>query len=487
MIGIYVVERIYSANGSLQITRSDNERQTRCSFMTLDPVYEWDEIIIENDYGARLFAGILETPEIRKANGVPEYTASSGGYKKLFDRARVADTWENELAGDIVRDIVETAGGFTSTAVEDASEVEKVVFNYVLPSEAINRIASSLGYSWGIDFFKNVKFVAEDATNATQHITTGGAFWKNLVIRPDVSSLYNAVIVRGGTYLSEEVVYSEVSDGEKTKFVLPEKPHDVSVYVNGNLKTVGIQFGRETPTAEFQINFNEKYIENGTHAVLSSGDVIEVRYKYDVPIRVQSKNYASIDAMRVLFPETDGEFELVIHDASIGTRELAYNVAKQNLNKYSNTMVSGSFETDDDIYNAGEVINITVPEFTGSALIKSVNSRHIGGTLWKHTIQFSTVLFGFEEFMRELLSAKKVQLIDGETLETSYDYADTVTAQETVTAGTDVNRQEDELVATDDSYSALNLTKDYVLAPYFPSGYADTKRVLILDASRLSL
>lgn len=486
MIGIYTIERIYSENGTLQIVRSDNERQTRCSFLTLNPVYEWDEIIVENDYSTRLFAGILETPEIKKADNVPVYTAQSGGYKKLFDRTKVAETWEATLAGDIVRDVVALAGGFTSNAVEDASEIEKVVFNYVLPSEAIGRVATSLGLSWGIDFYKDVKLVAEDAVSATQHLTTGGAFWKNLVIKPDISNLYNVVIVRGGTYLSEEVIYYEVADGEKTQFVLPEKPHDVAVYVNGVSKTVGIQFGEATPTTEFQINFNEKYIQNGTHAVLANGDVFEVRYKYDVPIRVRRKNQASINALKALFPETNGEFELIINDASIGTRELAYNVAQQNLNKYSNTMVSGSFETDEDIYNSGEVINITVPEFVGSALIKNVNSRHIGGTLWRHSIQFATVLFGFEEFMRELLAAKKVQLIDGETLETSHDYEDGISISETVIAGTDINQALDDITLSDDSYRILNVVKDHVLAPYFPSGYTDSKRVFILDGSPLA-
>lgn len=484
MIGIYVIERIQSTNGTLGIVRSDNERQTRCNFQTLDPVYEWDEIIVENDYSTRLFGGILETPEIRKADNIPTYTAQSGGYKKLFDRGKVADSWLATLAGDIVRDIVaDFAAGFTSNAVEDGSEIEKAVFNYALPSEAINRIASSLGYSWGIDFYKDVKFVAEDAENALQHITTGGAFWRNLVIKPDVSSLYNVVIVRGGTYLSEEVIYYEVADGQKTKFVLPEKPHDVSVYVNGVLKTSGIQFGEATPTTEFQINFNEKYIENGTLATLANGAIFEVRYKYDVPIRVRRKNEASISALAALFPETNGEFELIIHDASIDTRELAYNIAQQNLNKYSNTMVSGSFETDEDIYNSGQVLNITVPEFVGSALIKSVNSRHIGGTQWRHSIQFATVLFGFEEFMRELLSAKKVKLIDGETLETSHDLEDNLTLADTVTAGTDINQQSDNLTLADDAYRILNVTKDYVLAPYYPSAYTDTKRVFILDGS----
>jgi hypothetical protein len=488
MIGIYTIERLYSDNATLQIVRSQNERQKRCSFQTMTPVREWDEIIVENDYSTRLFAGILEAPEIRKKGSLPFFTANSDGYRKLFDRLRVADTWEDELAGDIVRDIVaDFAPGFSSDDVEDGTTVEKAIFNYTLPSETVGRVAGSLGYSWGIDDYKTVYMRPDAAVDALQHITTGGSFWENLVIKPNISSLYNSIIVRGGTYLSEEVIYTEVADGEKTQFVLPEKPHDVSVYVNSVAKTVGIQFGELTPTAEFQVNFNEKYIENGTLATLSDGDVLEVRYKFEVPVRVQRKNMASINALRALFPETNGEFQMVIHDATIPTRELAYNIAQQNLNKYSNTMVEGSFDTVEDIFNAGEVLNIEVPEFVGSAVIQSVTSRHVGGTLWKHTVNFATVLFGFEEFMRDLLAAKKIELIDGESLESSYDYADEIGFSEVVVAGTDVGHtHEEDITAADEHVAELNFAVEYVYGEYFPSSFADTKRVSLFDVSPFS-
>lgn len=486
MIGLYEIERIYSVNATLQIVRSNNERDTRCGFRSHDAINEWDEIIIENDYETRLFAGIMEQPGISKADNITVYDVETRGYKKIFDRTPVEEAYDNELAGDIVKDIVATnCPGFTTEGVEDGTTIAKVVFNNVLNSEGIKRIADSLGYQWGIDAYKVVSFGAPSSSPAPRSLTTGENFYKNLKITPDVSNLCNVVIVRGGTYLSEEVIYKKVADGEETQFVLPEKPHDVSVYVNGVEKTVGVKFGEQPATAEFQINFNEKYIENGTYATLSSGDVMEVRYKYDVPIRVRRKNLASIAALQVLFPETNGEFVKVIHDPDISTRELAYDVAQQNLDAYSNALVEGSFSTIEDIFSPGQLLSISVPEFTGSSVIQKITSKHIAGSLWNHTVTFATVLFGFEEFMRELLAAKKVELIDGETLETSTDVDESLTFADTVTALTGQIQPTESVEITDEAYQDLNAGIEFVLAPYWPTDFTDTKRVFILDGSPL--
>lgn len=484
MIGIYDIEQIYSQNGTLSIARSRNNRDTKCGFVTNEEVQEWDELIVENDYAIRLFAGISDSPTLDFSDNITTYKASTEGYRKLFDRQKVQDSWEDMLAGDIVRDIVTTfCPGFSITGIEDGVTISKVVFNYVTPSEAIQRIADAIGYQYYIDSYKVVYFYAEDAVNASEGISNSGSFWENLSINIDVSNLVNVVIVRGGTYLSEAVDYYEIADGVKTQFVLPDKPHDVHVYVNGVEKTVGIKFGEGTPTTQFQINFEQKYIENGTLATLAAGAQLHVTYTYDVPIRVRRKNDVSIAAMQLLFPETNGEFTKVVHDASIDTRDLAYTVAQQNLDAWGARMINGSFNTSEDIFSPGEVIPLVKGAFSGSAVIQKINSRQIAGGLWRHTVNFATVLFGFEEFMRELYAVKKVQLIDGETLETSHDYTDAASAHATGTGSVDLHRKTEDIGAEDDSYSALNHTIHYVYGDYFPSSFADTKRVYLLGMS----
>ncbi len=223
MIGIYDIEQISSENGTLNITRSNNNRDTKCTFMTRSQVMEWDEIIIEDDYSDRLFAGIVEAPSVDRTNSQSLYTVSSNGYKKLFDRDKVQIEYEDTLAGDIIKDIIATyAPDFDDSGVEDGLSISKLLFNYSLPSEAVQRIADSIGYNWSIDEYKIVHFDVKAAVSASKSIMAGERYFSNLKISVDMSNFCNVVIVRGGTYLSAPIAYEEKGDGKKYQFVLPE-------------------------------------------------------------------------------------------------------------------------------------------------------------------------------------------------------------------------------------------------------------------------
>lgn len=489
MIGIYSVERIQSLNGTLSINRSLSERDITCDFSTKDDVQEWDEIIVENRYMTKLYAGIADAPELNKADRYTTRKVKVLGYRKIFDRLQVADNYESMTAGAIIRSMVaEYCPGFTTNNVADGATITRTLFNYALPSEVITKLAGSIGYDWYIDFDKDVHFFARETTPSSHELTSSSTFERGLKIRPRIENFANVVVLRGGTYRSSEQVYKEKGDGVKTQFILPEKPHDVRVEINSVEKTDGIKFGENTPTTDFVINFNEKYIENGLHAVLSSSDEIAVYFTYDVPLRIKRRNAASIEAMKARFPELapDGEFQRVIHDKDINDRDVGYKVCEEYLNSHSNLVIEGDFATQDDIFTPGELLNIDLPEFTGSAVIQKVRSRQIAGTLFEHTIEFATVLFGFEDFLRDLLAAKKIELKDGEVVETLYDFSDVVTVSESVTVTIDSNRQNDAIGAADTFYSELNKTLEYVLTPYFPSSFADSKRAFNLDLSPLA-
>ncbi len=87
--------------------------------------------------------------------------------------------------------------------------------------------------------------------------------------------------------------------------------------------------------------------------------------------------------------------------------------------------------------------------------------------------------------MRSLSAIRKVELIDGETLETSHDFTDEVAVSESVTASIDLHRANENIGVSDDTVTDLNRTITYVLGPYFPSSFADTKRAFLLDISPL--
>lgn len=499
MIGIYSMTEIDALNKSLNIIESTSEKNNKCTFSTYDTVNEWDEIIVENQYNQKLFAGITDSVDIDKAEGMSLRKINVTGYKKLFDRLRVNESYLEQDADVIITDMVANfTTGFTVNNVEATGiEIEKVLFNFALPSEVVTRIAKTIGYDWYIDFDKDLHFFAKQVEAAPKNITNSSTFHKDLTIEPDVSSLVNQVVIRGGTFTSDLQTYEAVADGVQTEFLLPDKPQDITVYVNnwngssydGYVeKTLGILFEGETPTTEFVVNYNEKYIANGTFATLDDLDKIKVTYKYQAPVRVKRRNVTSIDAIKTQFPSlaADGIIEKVINDNNIDSRELAYQLANEELNAYSNAVVRGSFKTHENIFRAFQVIQINTDEYVGSAIITQITSRNVGGNQWEHKVSLATVLYDFEDFLREILAQQKVVLIDNEIVETLYNFEDDITLSDTVTITVDQNRQTEVMEISDSDFQELNKSIDYVLGPYFPSSFADTQRVFNLDGGLLS-
>jgi len=521
-------EEIDITHNSLKISNSNTANGQTCSFKTEEEIKEWDIITItefdkeiihsvnpvniltesldfltteageelKTEYTPQIieeinknivFAGIVEKVEIHNKKGVKIYTAKCSTWKRLFDRTKIAYTYETETAGDIIKDIITNwTTGFTIGDIEDGADIKIYPINNEAPSDAIEKLANTINYNWRINTNKSIDFFSRTTETAPLNIDGQGEFYEELKITPNVSEITNVVILRGGQEKTIEQTHTEKGDGLKTIFYLPHSPTDITVKVNGTIKTVGIEFIEETPTTDFVVNYNSKYIKNGVETTLTSSDTLTVDYKYYYDIRIKVKRQNSIDAMKLLFPTTNGEFEKVLEDTSISSKETAKQYAETYLDNYSNTTISGSFYTEEEGLEVGQLLNIYLPEFTGSAVIQKITKKLIAGRLWKNTIQFSTVLFGFEEFLKNLLFKQKISIDENETVEVFENYSENLTFSELVNAETDENSISEEIELADENYSELNKSISYVLTPYFPTGFTDNKRAFLLDYSKLS-
>lgn len=479
---------IDSIHKSLTISTELNERTTSLVFQTTTRLEDYETITVERDDNSVMFSGVVERIKLDNRNGGKIYTVRATGLVKLFDMQRVAKTYLNSTAQEIVEDIIDNfTGGFTHVNVTGNIDIKSAQFNYVRPSEAIRQIAESIGYSWYIDNAKDVHFFEKTSESAPIAVVDNGDNYWDLKIEPDTSEIANVVLVRGGSYLSTTQTYIEVADGEKTQFVLPEKPKETTVEVDTGsgyvIKTIAPQFGETIPTTEFQVNFNEKYIQNGSHATLNSGDKIRVTYKYEVPLRILRKDLSSVSELATIFPSTNGEFYKIIDDKDINSRELANEVAKQNLSLYGNAKLNGSFNTREHGIETGQILSVDVKGYTKDVVVTRVSAKNNGGDFFIYTVQFSTVLFNFEDFLRSLMQSSRVELNDNEVVEIINNVSESFTLSEVVTATVDENRQTEVMGLDETVYTAKNLTLEYVHTPYFPTLPSDTKRVFIHDAS----
>lgn len=461
---------------SLTITKEIGVRGENISFGTQTQIKEWD--IIEaseekiDDYtyngvaityiadplqytGKNLvFSGIIDRPSIDDVKGgkVLEYTGRSSGWKRLIDRGVIAKRYINRSSGNIVRDILtEYAPDFTEGNIEEGIFIESVPINNLPPTEAIDLLASANGFTWRIDSKKRVYFELQTRDKAPLEITPTGNFYKKLRFSPSVEEIVNTVIIIGGNFVSNPTTYTTIGNSETRQFVLPEKPKNVTVRVNGVKVSLGIKFGDETPTSDFQLNYSERYIENGTHTTLTASDVLEVEYSYDIPLRFKYQDVGSVERMQSIFPETNGEFITVIEDTDIEDRAIAEERAKAEIEAKGNPIITGSFTTFIE-FLPGQVLTIDMAGYLREVVITKVKSKSIGGGIFEHSVSFATVLYQFEDFLRGLLKKDKLSLNDNEVVENIQAFTDIITLDEYFIPNDDENITRETVTLTESYY-----------------------------------
>lgn len=249
--------------------------------------------------------------------------------------------------------------------------------------------------------------------------------YKGLVITKDGSQLKNRVYVRGGTQLSDFTNYQEKGDGIKTQFVLPDKPHDVTIEVDRGSgfveETVGIK-NVDTENFDWYLNFQEKYIEQDAGgAILDNTDTVKITYKYDIPILVAVENGDSIQEF--------GQKEFPIFDRSISTQQEARDRATAELTDYAAHIIEGSFRTFTNGFRSGQYITINLAAYGVNAnyIIKRVVAHSFGGGKFYYEISLASAkTMGIIRFLIELLEAnnKLVQVSDDEVVDNLLAVAD---------------------------------------------------------------
>jgi hypothetical protein len=384
-----------------------NDQQNFLSFQLMDlnsigiPSND-DEVIVYLDDDTKLFGGNIISIEMsKKTTGSVVATIRCVDYSRVLDSNLVHKSYEDMTDKAIIEDIVATycAGlDITTTNVVEGVTIEQVSFNYVQPSQALRKIADLTGRNWYIDYDKDIHYFPLTTNTTPFNIDSSNNEYYNLRVSKDASQIKNRIYVRGGTKLSDETTYSEKGDGEKRKFVLPDKPHAVTVTVNGVEKTLGIK-NVNADGFEWYLNFQEKYLEqDSTETVLSTSDTLEVTYKYDIPILVALENSASIIE--------HGIKEFAIFDKQISTTKSARDRASAELTDYANNIIEGSFKTLTTGFTSGQYININLTEYglNEDYIIQKVVANSIGGGVYEYTISMASAkTMGIIRFLIELL------------------------------------------------------------------------------------
>ena len=417
--------------GSVHIDDIINDRQNACNFKLFNlsetGIPETGhEVVITDVDDVTIFSGYVTRYTIGspRKTGVVMATIVCTDQTWLLDSNLVHKTYEDMTDAAIIADIVSTyctGSGITTTNVIEGVTIDQISFNYVQPSQCIRQLCDLTGRNWYIDYAKDIHNFPLTTEAAPFNIDSDSNEYIDLQLQKDASQLKNRVYVRGGTKLSDFTTYNEKGDGEKTVFVLPDKPHDISVEVNSVSETLGIKH-IHTSGYDWYVNFEEKYIEQDSGgAVLTDSDTLTVTYKYDIPILVALEDSASI--------EEYGQREFAIFDKQITTTQAARDRASAELTDYGNNIIEGSFTTYTPGFISGQYININLTDYDVNAdyLVQSVKTKSMGAGTFQYEVSIASAkTIGIIRFLVELLEANKnlIELDDNESVDELFNITD---------------------------------------------------------------
>jgi len=359
------------------------------------------------------------------------YSVEASDYSVYLDRKLVLERFDDETVDDIIDSIVsDYTSGFTTTNVDCDIEIKTMVFNRVTMSDCLKKLADAVGYSWYVDYDKDIHFFKKNTNPAPFSITdTNGNYIQNtLTIEDDLSQLRNVVTIRGADERGDERTETYVGDGDQKTFPLINKFAQMpTVEIDSVAKTVGTDYLTEEDDADCFWNYNEKYIRFKDSTIPADGEKIEITGIPLFPIIVQRMDPASV--------ATYGEYHFFKKDNNIKSRDEALEYAKVELQAYSEGVVEGGFETDTSGLRSGQVINVNSVKLgvDEDFLIQSVDFRVLAKDRGMWVIKLATLrTMGIIDILQDLLRAKDIRDFDPDSMLTLLQFADSCGATDEI-------------------------------------------------------
>lgn len=437
---------------NIEISDILNQEADTCSFILEDidgsnkPLAGQEVIIFK---GTELIFGgkITLVPQSIMAVQKYIYEVEAMDYTQDLNRAMVVNTYSSTTAGAIIRDFMATYVKDIGTYfVEDGLNVDSIAFNYMYPADCIQKLAELTGYSWYVDYERQLHFFDRLTNPAPYQLTDdySDGEYKDLVIEIDRSQLINTQTIRGGFEFSNLYPQEQLADGTQTSFAFDYIPFSpISVYLNingagyGSAETLGIDNIDSGASYEFVYNANEKVIKNENHATLNNVDKIKLTYKYKKPILAKVRDKQSIEAIQKIEGGT-GIYEApIIIDDQIQTKEAAKERGNAELKQFSNPLITGTFTTLQHGYKSGQLLTVNIPSrnINNTYLIRSVTSTSLGHGVFNYEIEFATKLKGLTEYLMFLYD-EAVGIFErtDENLHTFEEFGNTINIDEIISS-----------------------------------------------------
>jgi len=227
---------------------------------------------------------------------------------------------------------------------------------------------------------------------------------------------------------------------------------------------------------DYMSNYNEKSIRSAElEPTLTSGKFLLFQYNEVIPILVQRTDNTSMMLMKSVLWYTDGIFDgQPIVDTTITSRSEAIQMAEATINKYSNVVITATFQTEQEGLEAWQLIRIK--DTTSSErnidqdfIIQSVKCPQIEWGINRYYVTCSSLLFGMLELLQQLLANnRKIKVNEDEVINNIEDASEVITISEILDTNIDGEITAETMIIADSA------STDIVEPPFFwwPTGLA---------------
>ena len=402
---------------SLSYTDTLNDRTT-CSFIAIDPAFGIDvgmEVIVEED-SSTIFAGTVDS--VSESGDKTNYVSvACVDFSQLVDKRIIANSYENQLAGDIVKDFISLVfadEGITAGDIQDGPIISKAVFNYDNGNTGMNYLADTTGFNWEINNLKQLNFFDRSTFTAPFALMDHSHNYSGLSVKKSRSDYRNRQYIRAGTDTTAEIALEKPTpkpDGVSKTFVvrlpIALKPRIFIDTVEVSPSDIGIN-GLDQDK-KYYFSFGSNVITQGSTVATLDTEVLEVTYKGLYPLLVVSELPGQINARKAL-EGGSGISENIIQEGNLDTRQAALEFAHGKLEKYGVIPKIVTFNTYSKGLKAGQLIPITNTKhnLSGTFLIDSVAARNDGVlTLYSVRCLDGASFGGWEQLFKTLLQGNK--------------------------------------------------------------------------------
>ena len=306
-------------------------------------------------------------------------------------------------------------------AIANGSVIEEAVFNYIPVADSLDALAERTGFWWMIDANRKLHFVDRGEYTAPWTATADEMRSESVVVEHSNPKYRNKQVIKGPRDLTSVQTEVQMGDGEKQSFTVGypiAKVPTVRIDIGAGwvAQTVGIK-GIDEGVNWYWNKGDSTVTQDTGGAALGAAHKIEVSYRGEFPIVIISQDNTEIYNRQTIETIGTGIVEEVQNESQQSTREAAFQLAAQLLEKYGSLGRVIIFETQEEGLEPGQLLTVNLPGHglnSTEMLIESVTMYDESNLLWYRVKAFEgPEMKSWASVFKEIVKRGEFQIREG--------------------------------------------------------------------------